>query len=162
MKWAVGQIEADSAAGVQPEPPLDLDAYRKLPLKIQRIKNEDGEEGIKVEILIGRKFLFWQIEHVLKGTINRMPSHRWIILHAPPGFTWPTSDNLFMSVGVGANGAFSTEGRWDVPGTQLFMPLSPKHLLFTCVGSPPPRRVTTLSLAQAAFFRTMNLTRAHH
>ena len=48
-------------------------------------------------------------------------------------------------------GAFSFEGGWDVPGTTLFMPLSPKHLLFTCVGSPPPRRGTTLSLAEAAF-----------
>ncbi|ABZ01302.1 hypothetical protein PputGB1_5420 [Pseudomonas putida GB-1] len=67
-----------------------------------------------------------------------------------------------MRVGAGANGTFSLEGGWDVPGTQLFMPLSPKHLLFTCVGSPCPRRGTTLSLAEAAFFRTMILTGAHY
>lgn len=71
-----------------------------------------------------------------------------IILHAPPGVTWPTSDNPFMRVGVSANGAFSFEGGWDVPGTKLFMPLSSKHLQFNCVGSPPPRRGTTLSLAE--------------
>ena len=162
MEWSLGRIEAAAAAGVQPEPPPVLDPFSKLPLKIQRVTNEDGEEGIKAEVLIGWKFWLWQIEHVLKGTINRLPNHRWTILHAPPGVTWPTSDNPFMRVGVGANGAFSFEGGWDVPGTKLFMPLSPKHLLFTCVGSPPPRRGTTLSLAQAAFYRTMILTGAHH
>lgn len=162
MEWSISQIEAASAAGVQPETPPVVDPYCKLPLRIHRAKSEDSEEGIKAEILIGRKFWLWQIEHVLKSTINRLPNHRWTILHAPPGVTWPTSDNPFMRVGVGTNGTFSLEGGWDVPGTQLFMPLSPKHLLFTCVGSPPPRRGTTLSLAQAAFFRTMILTGAHH
>ena len=162
MESSVRKIEAASAAGVQLEPPPVLDPHCKLPLKIHRVKNEDGEEGIKAEILVGRKFWLWQIEQVLKGTINRMPNHRWTILHAPPGVTWPTSDNPFMRVGAGANGTFSLEGGWDVPGTQLFMPLSPKHLLFTCVGSPPPRRGTTLSLAEAAFFRTMILTGAHY
>ncbi|RYD77125.1 MAG: DUF4238 domain-containing protein, partial [Verrucomicrobiaceae bacterium] len=162
MESSMRKIEAASAAGVQPEPPPVLDPHSKLPLKIHRVKNEDGEEGIKAEVLVGRKFWLWQIEHVLKGTINRMPNHRWTILHAPSGVTWPTTDNPFMRVGAGANGTFSLEGGWDVPGTQLFMPLSPKHLLFTCVGSPPPRRGSTLSLAQAAFFRTMILTGAHY
>ncbi|MFA7891482.1 DUF4238 domain-containing protein [Pseudomonas putida] len=161
MEWSIAKIESASATGVQPEPPPDRDPYSKLPLKLQRVKNEDGEEGIKAQVLNGRKFWIWQMEHVLKSTINRLPNHRWTILHAPPGVTWPTTDNPFMRVGVGANGALSLEGGWDVPGTTLFMPLSPKHLLFTSVGSQPPQRGTTLSLEDAAFFRTMILTGAH-
>lgn len=160
IEWSMAQIEAASAVGAQPEPPPVVDPYSKLPLKLQRVKNEDGEDGIKAQVLNGRKFWIWQIEHVLKSTINRLPNHRWTILHAPPGVTWPTTDNPFMRVGVGADGALSLEGGWGVPGTKLFMPLSPKHLLFTCVGSPPPQRGTTLSLAEAAFYRTMILTGA--
>lgn len=40
------------------------------------------------------------------------------------------------------------------------MPLSPKHLLFACVGAKPPQRGTTLSLTDAAFYKAMILTGA--
>lgn len=55
---------------------------------------------------------------------------------------------------VGANGELSLEGGWGVQGTRLFLPLSPKHLLFACVGQRPPPRGSTVGLSDAAFFRT--------
>ncbi|PTC18137.1 hypothetical protein C0J26_19135 [Pseudomonas baetica] len=59
---------------------------------------------------------------------------------------------------MGASGELSLEGGWGGggQGTRLFLPLSPKHLLFACVGQrPPPPRGSTVSLSDAVFFFTM-------
>ncbi|PNB50140.1 hypothetical protein C1X29_10525 [Pseudomonas sp. GW456-12-10-14-LB2] len=155
MVESVAKVEAALASGIKIEPAPAVDPYSKLPLKLHRVKNEDGSEGIEARVLNGRKFWIWQLEHILKNTIHRMPTHRWTILHAPTGVTWPTTDNPFTRMGVGANGELSLEGGWGVKGTRLFLPLSPKHLLFACVGQRPPPRGSTVSLSDAAFFRTM-------
>ena len=157
MEGSVAKIDSALSSGVELEPAPVADPYNKLPLKIQRVKNEDGEEGLQAHVLNGRKFWIWHLEHVLKSTIHRIPTHRWTILHAPPGVTWPTTDNPFTRLGVGAKGELSLEGGWGVRGTRLFIPLSPKHLLYACVGFRPPQRGTTLSLYDAAFLRTMIL-----
>ena len=161
MEGSVAKVGAALAAGIKLEPAPVVDPYSKLPLKLHRVKNEDGEEGIEARVLNGRKFWIWQLEHILKNTIHRIPTHRWTILHAPPGITWPTTDNPFTRLGVGVNGKLSLEGGWGVPGTRLFLPLSPKHLLLACVGYRPPQRGTTLSLTEAAFIRTIILNGAN-
>jgi len=160
MEGSVAKIDAAVTAGVKLEPAPVVDPFNKLPLKIQRVKNEHGQEGIQARVLNGRKLWIWRMEHILKSTIRRMPVHRWTILHAPEGVTWPTTDNPFTRLGVGANGEWSMEGGWGVRDTQLFMPLSPKHLLYARVGHRPPQRGTTLSLRDAAFIRMMILNGA--
>ena len=161
MEGSVAKVEAALASGIKLEPASAVDPYSKLPLKLHRVKDEDGLEGIEARVLNGRKFWIWQLEHILKNTIHRMPTHRWTILHAPTGVTWPTTDNPFTRLGVGANGELSLEGGWGVQGTRLFLPLSPKHLLFACVGQRPPPRGSTVSLSDAAFFRTMIINGAN-
>jgi hypothetical protein len=161
MEESVANISAALSAGIKLELAPVVDSNSKLPLKIHRIKNENGEEGIEARVLNGRKFWIWQLQHILKNTINLIPTHRWTILRAPLGISWPTTDNPFTRLGVGANGKLSLEGGWGVPGTILFLPLSPKHLLFACVGYRPPQRGTTLSLTEAAFIRTMILNGAN-
>lgn len=161
MVGSVAKVEAALASGITLEPTSSVEPFSKLPLKLHRVKNEDGSEGIEARVLNGRKFWIWQLEHILKNTIHRMPTHRWTILHAPTGVTWPTTDNPFTRLGVGANGELSLEGGWGVQGTRLFLPLSPKHLLFACVGQRPPPRGSTVSLSDAAFFRTMIINGAN-
>ncbi|WP_440060771.1 DUF4238 domain-containing protein [Pseudomonas syringae] len=160
MEESVAKFGVVLASGAKLEPVPVGDPYSKLPLRIRRVKHENGEEGLEARVLNGRKFWIWSLNHILKDLIHRMPVHRWTILHAPPGVTWPTTDDPFTRLGVGANGNLSLEGGWGVVGTRLFLPLSPKHLLFACVGCRPPPRGTTLSLAEAAFFKTIILTRA--
>ncbi|UVL94510.1 DUF4238 domain-containing protein [Pseudomonas siliginis] len=160
MKGSVAKIDAALTSGAELEPTPVLGPFDKLPLKVESLKNEDGEEGIQARVLNGRKLWIWHLEHVLKSTIHRMPTHRWTILRAPDGVTWPTTDNPFTRLGIGEDGKWSLEGGWGVRGTRLFMPLSPKHLLFACVGYRPPQRSTILSLEEAAFFRMMILNGA--
>ncbi|WP_122466860.1 DUF4238 domain-containing protein [Pseudomonas viridiflava] len=160
MEASLANYSAALTAGARPKPVPLSGLHSKLPFKLRRFKNADGEEYLEGQILSGRKLWLWQIEHILQSTIDRIPSHKWTILHAPPGVTWPTTDNPFTRLGVGQNGKWSFEGGWGVQRTRLFMPLSPKHLLFACAGFRPPRRGTVLSLAEAAFYKMMILTGA--
>ncbi len=160
MEEGIAKYSAALAAGAKPEPVPLSDLHSKLPFKLRRFKDTAGKMHLEGQILSGRKLWLWNIEQTLKSTIHRIPNHKWTILHAPPGETWPTTDNPFTRLGVRKNGEWSFEGGWAVQGTRLFMPLSPKHLLFACVGSRPPPRGTVLSLTDAAFLKMMILTGA--
>lgn len=151
--------EAEDAGIVLEQPPID-DSDSKLPLRLHRVKNDCGEEGFEARVLNGRKLWIWHLERVLKHSIHSLPAYRWTILHAPPGVTWPTTDNPFTNLAISTNGRMSLGGGWGVPGSQLFLPLSPKHLLYTRVGTRPPQRGTTLNIDDAKFFRAVILSGA--
>ncbi len=160
LETSVARIEAAVKAGIKLQSePVD-ESLSKLPLKVLRVKNEDGTEGVEARALNGRKMWIWQLRHVLTRTIHRLPKYHWTILHAPPGISWPTSDNPFIRLSRDANGQLSLEGGWGVPGVQLLLPLSPKHLLYACVGARPPRRGTILTDSDARFFRKIILQSA--
>lgn len=152
--------EAQDAGIVLEQPPID-DSDSKLPLRLHRVKNDCGEEGFEARVLNGRKLWIWHLERVLKHSIHCLPAYRWTILHAPPGVTWPTTDNPFTNLAISTNGRMSLGGGWGVPGSQLFLPLSPKHLLYTRVGTRPPQRGTTLNIDDAKFFRAVILSGAN-
>lgn len=157
LETSVERIELAIKAGTKLQcKPVD-ESLNKLPLKVLRVRNEDGTEGVQAQVLNGRKMWIWQLRHVLTQTIHRLPKYRWSILHAPPGISWPTSDNPLVKLSLDAKGQYSLEGGWGSPGVQLLLPLSPKHLLYTCVGTRPPPRGTTLSEQEARFFRMVIL-----
>lgn len=157
LEASVAKFESATKAGIKLQcGPID-EPLNKLPLKVLRVRNEDGTEGVQARVLNGRKMWIWQLRHVLTNTIHRLPKYRWSILHAPPGISWPTSDNPLIKLSVDAKGQYSLDGGWGTPGVQLLLPLSPKHLLYTCVGKRPPPRGTTLSEQEAKFFRKVIL-----
>lgn len=160
MVHSLARIEQAQNAGIELEQPSLDDTDRKLPLKLHRVKNDRGEDGLEARVLNGRKLWIWHLERVLKHSIHSLPAYRWTILHAPPGITWPTTDNPFTNLAISVNGKISLGGGWGVLGSQLFLPLSPKHLLYTRVGTRPPQRGTQLSIDEAKFFRAVILSGA--
>jgi len=52
-------------------------------------------------------------------------------------------------------------GGWGSKGTEIFMPISPNHLLYTQVGVRPPLRGTQFSPAQAEIIRRCIAEHAH-
>jgi hypothetical protein len=153
MATSMAKLVAAVEAGVKLNPePVD-DVSSAMPIKVQTIKNADGTADIKAEILNGRKLWIWQLRHVLTYTIHRLPKHRWTILHAPSGIIWPTTDNPFVRLALDSRGRYTLDGGWGMKGIQLFIPLSPKHLLYTQVGMRPALRGTVLSHEKAYFIR---------
>lgn len=151
LEKSVARLEAAAKAGIKLQSHPADDAENKLPIKVSRITNAEGTEGVQVTALNGRKMWIWQLRHVLTHTIDRLPKYRWTILHAPPGMTWPTSDNPLVKISFNARGEYYLDGGWATPGVQIILPLSPKHLLYTRLGVRPPPKGTTLNWQEAVF-----------
>lgn len=153
METSVARLEAAAASGVRLSPTPVGNVSAGIPIKVETIKNPDGTAGIRTAILNGRKLWIWQLRQVLTHTIHRLPKHRWTILRAPRGMSWPTTDNPFVRLAINAQGGYTLDGGWGMRGVQLFMPLSPKHLLYAQGGVRPPLRGTVLSHEEAHFIR---------
>jgi hypothetical protein len=52
-------------------------------------------------------------------------------------------------------------GGWGSPGTEIFLPLGPQHLLYTRIGKRPPRRGERMTQVQADLVRRFIAEHAH-
>jgi hypothetical protein len=74
---------------------------------------------------------------------------------------WFTSDDPVIRLNYHNPEKYDFDGGWNHKGTEIFMPLSPNHLLYTQVGKRPPRRGTQCSHELAGIFRRCIAVHAH-
>jgi hypothetical protein len=128
------------------------------------VEIQAGEESglLRVEALVGRSLWLWSLKHVLTKTLDVLHQHRWTILRSPPGIEWLTSDNPVVRLNYHDAQRYDFGGGWNSPGTNIFMPLSPSHLLFTQIGSRQRLpRGTTVSLDFAMQIQRFTVEHAH-
>lgn len=130
------------------ETPSDL-----LPFKVSIERQPDGSGLVSAHALVGRKMWLWNIRRTLTETLRKVPRHRWTIVHAPEGLQWPTTDNPLVRLNFNSLDDYNFLGGWGVENGDIFMPLSPKHLLYTSIGGRPWPRGTTLELTLALQLR---------
>jgi len=92
---------------------------------------------------------------------NGRCSARWTILCSSPGAACMTSDKPVVRLNYHSDSKYDFGGGWGSTGTEIFIPLSPKHLMYTKIGSSPPARGTVLSFDQTDAFGRMILENAH-
>jgi Protein of unknown function (DUF4238) len=171
--WLPETIDAALQGMVQglqepvPSEPPPVRATRKvdqdLPwrLKVRR----DSEQNIVqlgVEVFVGRGLWLWSIQRVLEGIVRVLYQHRWTILLPPKGVTWFTSDDPVVPLHRSADGrTYTFDGGWGPPGTAIFMPLGPQHLLYTEIGQPRLRRGSRMPTDLARFVRRCIAAHAH-
>lgn len=112
-------------------------------------KSADGGGQIRSETIVGRRLWIWQMKHILKTTIQEIPLKKWTILHAPPGITWPTSDNPLIRLKYYDEDNYDFEGGWALDKGEVLLPLSPKHLLYRNFGGVVRLRGTTVDMRTA-------------
>lgn len=124
---------------------------------------EPGQEvgTLKGEIIVGRGLWLYSIRHVLTQTLNILHQHKWTILTPPENMTWFTSDDPVIRLNYYGPGRYNFRGGWNNPGTEILLPLSPYHLLYTKVGQQPPRRGAAIPRAQAEMIRRFIAEHAH-
>ncbi|WP_095146929.1 DUF4238 domain-containing protein [Pseudomonas sp. Irchel s3b6] len=108
------------------------DALSLFNISIEPLPHGGGQ--IKAETIVGRRLWIWQMRHLLTQTIGRLPRQKWTILHAPPGMSWPTTDNPLVRLNFQDSKNYDFAGGWGVKNGDIILPLSPKHLLYTCIG----------------------------
>jgi len=123
----------------------------------------DGKSVIlKTETVVGRATWIWGMRHIRENTLNRLNEHKWVILSAEDDLPWFTTDDPVVRLNFRHPGDYNFKGGWQVPNTNIFLPLSPKHLLFTQVGSKSPyERGEFLPRDQAVMLRRMIAEHAH-
>ncbi len=132
-----------------------------FPVKVFTEKNPDGDGTIRTEMVIGRKLWVWSLRHLLTETIKKVPETRWTIVRAPDGITWPTTDNPVVKLRYTSADNYTYGGGWGVPKCDVFMPLSPKHLLHNFVGQRSWPKGTLLDVATAQQIRKIIIEHTH-
>jgi hypothetical protein len=116
-----------------------------LPLRFTRVPSSDGKSVVlRTETVVGRVTWIHAMRHLLTSTIKRLPRHHWTILSAEDDLPWFTTDDPVVLLRFQNSNDYDFEGGWGVPKTNIFLPLSPKHLLFTQVGERASPRGTVL------------------
>jgi len=74
---------------------------------------------------------------------------------------WLTSDNPVVCLNYYHDGKYDFKGGWGKVGTEIFLPLSPSHLMFTQIGKKPHPRGTVVSAELATAFQRLIVEHAH-
>lgn len=133
-----------------------------FPIKATVSPIDDSDfANISLEALVGRGLWLFSVKRLLTTTINVLQTHRWTILSSPPGINWLTSDDPVIQLNFHNENQYDFLGGWASPGTQILLPLSPQHLLYTEIGSKPPPRGTVVTANFADWVQRFTIEHAH-
>jgi len=138
----------------------DNTAAEGFPFNLAIDRQPDGSGLLHAHTIVGRRLWVWNARRLLTDTIKKIPMKDWTILKPPPGLSWPTSDNPLVRLNYHGPEQYDFKGGWKVQNGDILLPLSPKHLLYTCVGNRPMIRGTTLDHDTAQFMRRIIIENA--
>jgi hypothetical protein len=161
LQESVRKLELAKRSG-EPITAAQVDNSEYIPLRVTT-EIEPGEEfgKVKAEVIAGRGLWLYTIRHSLTHTANVLHNHRWTILKPPCDLSWFTSDDPVVRLNYYGNGRYDFKGGWGNPGTEIFLPLDPRHLLFTKVGHRPPPRGYVPPSADVEMIRRSIAEHAH-
>ena len=104
------------------------------------LDSRPGGAIVRTEVVLGRRFWLAGVRHVLTGVAEKLLEHQWSVWQPTPGEEWPITDDPSLRLNYYAPDNFDFGGGWGRRGSELMMPISPRHLLYTQVGRPSRRR----------------------
>jgi hypothetical protein len=158
LRNSVSKLEEAHRSGVA----IKTSKPEYIPLRVTT-EIEPGQDigKIKAEIVMGRGLWLFNIKNALTKTVEILHNLKWTILIAPAELTWFTSDDPVVRLNYYPNGTYDFKGGWGNPGTEIFLPLDQRHLLYTKVGARPRRRGTVVSRDEAEMIRRFIAEHAH-
>lgn len=133
-----------------------------LPIRVTREDDEElGIARFRTDAVTGRPMWRYEMQRMLKNPEVTLVNHRWTILHAPIGIEWPTSDDPVMCLNYQSANEYNFGGGWGSDGTEIMLPISPTHLLYTQINKKVPPRGTILLYDQALKIKHLIVEHAH-
>lgn len=163
LKQSVSEVEEAYKEGRSIEISETKTESFKNALNIQITPSSNPQSSnaeITIKVVAGRGLWLENQQRLLKTTARVLLKHKWSIVKPSDGDHWFTSDHPVVRLNYDSDDRYDLKGGWDNPGGNIFMPLSPQHLLFTQIGDDLPDQdifsyQTTLKiqrfLAQRAF-----------
>ena len=101
---------------------------------------ESDQAVVRAEVPVGRRLWVASMRHLLTGPVERLCRHRWSVAEPSGDVEWPLSDHPALKLNYYKDGRYDFGGGWDNAGSEIMMPVSPRHLLYVKVGSKAPNR----------------------
>jgi hypothetical protein len=153
LRRAIRSGELASAVAQEPE-------SQRFPLRLTMGPSIDGKLQVRAEVVVGRQMWLWNQRRLLTSTANILATHHWTILAPHPGSLWFTSDHPVVRLNYYGEDRYDFGGGWGNRGTEILVPLSPRHLLYTKIGSKWEGE-TTASIDQTFILQRFVAERAH-
>lgn len=133
-----------------------------MPMRVSTIQNSRSEKAhVKVQSVSGRGVWLFSIKRMLTNCVSVLQGHKWTILKAPKGMSWCTSDNPVIKLNYYKKNPYDFKGGWGSDGTEIILPISPGHLMYTKIGTKPPQRGTVVSGRMAKMIQKFTAENAH-
>lgn len=159
LEYTKSRLEEAQATGAKLEALDDPDG------SLFQVAIEDPGDGenvrVRVGVVGGKGLWFYAMKRMLNDPVKLLEEHRWTILHPPSGQLWLTSDDPVVKVNWRREGDFDFDGKWASPGTDIFLPLGPEHLLATRVGHRLHPRGTIVDPTIAIRYQRLTVAHAH-
>jgi hypothetical protein len=156
---SVAELEKAARLGIRLQTPK-RDPNDIFPVKVTVARSTEGGGIIQAKGIVGRRLWLACSRHMLTSTISYLMAHRWTILHAPEGVTWPTSDNPVIRLNFVDANNYDFRGGWGRKNGEILLPLSSTHLLYTKIGNRTFSRGTVLDEGTARMIRRMLIEHA--
>jgi hypothetical protein len=133
-----------------------------LPIRVRKEPVDDNLVELTAEVLAGRSLWLWEVKRAVRVHVKYLHKLNWTILRPPVGMEWLTSDSPVVRMNFNSPSDFNFGGGWGSPGTDIFMPLDPNHLLYTQVGGRRPQtKYERMPLREALIIQEMICKHAH-
>ncbi len=129
-----------------------------LPIRVTKSDPVDDMVGVKIETVVGRGHWLFAMRHHLTSTLKVLHEHRWTVLEAPEDIRFPTSDDPVINLNFHSISKYDFGGGWGSEGSEIILPLSPRHLLYTKIGHN--KRSDSLTYDQSLVIRKMIIEHA--
>jgi hypothetical protein len=162
LQGAVQKLEVAKRTGVpvQPGPPDPNSELVPINLRRDPIPGS-GMTGLRLEAVVGRGMWLFMLKHLLTKTVNVLLEHRWTIVRPFGGLSWYTSDDPVVRLNYNNPTDYNLGGGWGWTGSEILLPLSPAHMLYTQVGKRPPARGWAFPERETIMLRRIIAEHAH-
>lgn len=129
-----------------------------LPIKVT-VNKDIGQ--MKVDSLVGKGMYLFALKHLLTKTVKVLEKHQWHVIQAANGVSFPTSDNPVICLNYNSEREYDFKGGWGKKNGNIIMPISPKLILITQIGSNISSKQLDNSEHWSKFFRKIIIEHAH-
>ena len=156
LQKAVKELETNpQIKNSQPQIP---EKTKLLPIKVT-VNKEVGQ--IKVDSVVGKGMYLFALKHLLDKTVCVLEKHQWHVIHAADGVSFPTSDDPVICLNYNSDSDYDFKGGWGKKNGNIILPISPKLLLITQIGSNLSINQLDYSEHWSKFFRKIIIEHAH-
>ncbi|HSY84797.1 MAG TPA: DUF4238 domain-containing protein [Gemmatimonadaceae bacterium] len=137
------------------------ESFTRFPATVRFEQGAPNEKvQVRAEITVNRELWLFNMKGLLERNATLVRRHHWTILNPHAGCEWFTSDHPVVRLNYYSADKYDFGGGWGNKGTEILLPLSPDHLLYTKVGYMPSM-TGSLSLDMTAALQRFIAERAH-